>query len=95
MTHKKTEEYTFKKDKRAITIEIYMYSAVIHKEIQADPQLLFQRLVAVRNYANEDVDQLFKHKLCAAPASLLESNGLPRKANKRKSLMLIWNIHTN
>ena len=26
MTHNKTEEYTFKKDKRAITIEIYMYS---------------------------------------------------------------------
>ena len=81
-THKNTEEYTFKKDKQAITMEIYMYSEVIHKEIQVDPQLLFQWLIVVRNYANEDVGELFKHKLCAVPASLLESNGLPRKAKK-------------
>ena len=82
MTHKNTEEYTFKKDKQAVTMDTYMISEVIHKEIQIDPQLLFQRLVAVRNYANEDVDVLFKHELCVVPASLFESNGLPRKANK-------------
>ena len=59
MTHKNTEEYTFKKDKQAITMDTYMISEVIHKEIQVDPQLLFQRLITVRNYANEDVNVLF------------------------------------
>ena len=82
MTHKNTEEYTFKKDTQAITMDIYMISEVIHKEIQVDPQLLFQRLITVRNYANEDVDVLFKHELCTVPASLNEPNGLPRKAYK-------------
>ena len=59
MTHKNTEEYTFKKDKQAITMDTYMISEVIHKQIQVDPQLLFQRLITVRNYANEDVNVLF------------------------------------
>ena len=82
MTHKNTKEYTFKKDKEAIAMDTYMISEVIHKEIQVDPQLLFQRLIAVRNYANEDVDVLFTHELSAVPASLFEPIGLPRKANK-------------
>ena len=82
MAHKNTEGYTFKKDKQAITMDTYMISEVIHKEIQVDPQLLFQRLIAIRNYAIEDVDVLFKHELYAVLASLFESNGLPRKAKK-------------
>ena len=82
MTNKNTEEYTFKKDKQAIAMDTYMISKVIHKEIQVDPQLLFQRLITARNYANEDVDVLFKHELCAVPTSLFESNGSPRKANE-------------
>ena len=49
MTHKNTEGYIFKKDKQAITMDKYMISEVIHKEIQVDPQLLFHRLIAVRN----------------------------------------------
>ena len=92
MTHKNTEEYTFKKDKQAITMDTYMISEVIHKEIQVDPQLLFQRLITVRNYANEDVDVLFKHELCAVPASLFEPNGLPRKANKAILAEAIWKV---
>ena len=87
MIHKSTEEYTFKKDKQAITMDTYIISEVIHKEIQVDPQLLFQRLMAVRNYANEDVDVLFKHELCAVPASMFESNGLPKQASTSKSNM--------
>ena len=59
-----------------------MISEVIHKEIQVDPQLLFQRLITAKNYANEDADVLFKHELCAVPASLFAFNGLPTKANK-------------
>ena len=69
-----------------------MISEVIHKEIQVDPQLLFQMLIAIRNYANEDVDVLFKHELCAVPASLFESNGLPRKANKPVLAEAIWKV---
>ena len=69
-----------------------MISEVIHKEIQVDPQLLFQRLIAVRNYANEDVDVLFQHELCAVPASLFESNGLPRKANKPVLAEATWKV---
>ena len=78
MTHKNTEEYTFKKDKQAITMDTYMISKVIHKEIQVDPQLLFQRLITIRNYANENVDVLFKHNyvlfqpLCLSPMDYQE-----------------------
>ena len=92
MTHKNTEEYTSKKDKQAITMDKYMISEVIHKAIQVDPQLLFQRLITARNYANEDVDVLFKHELCAVPASLFEPNGLPRKANKAILAEAIWKV---
>ena len=92
MTHKNTEEYTFKKDKQAITMDRYIISEVIHKEIQVDPQLLFQRLITVRNYANEDVDVLFKLELCAVPASLFEPNGLPKKANKAILAEAIWKV---
>ena len=81
-TNHNTEECTFNKDKRAITIDTYMISEVIHKEIQVDPQLLFQRLITAKNYANEDADVLFKHELCDVPASLFVFNGLPTKANK-------------
>ena len=63
-------------------MDTYMISKVINKETQVDSQPLFQKLITVRNYANEDVDVLFKHELCAFPASLFESNMLPRKANK-------------
>ena len=69
-----------------------MISEVIHKEIQVDPQPLFQRLIAVRNCAKEYIDVLFKHEVCAVPASLSESNALPRKANKPVLTEAIWKI---
>ena len=92
MTHKNTAGYTLKKDKQAITMDTYMIPEVIHKQIQVDPRLLFQRLIAVKNYTNQDVDVLFKHELCAVPASLFESNGLPRKANKPVLAEAIWKV---
>ena len=79
MTQKNTEEYTFKKDKQAITMEIYMYSEVIHKEIQVDPQLLFQRLIAVRNYMpmnmsmnSLSINYVLFQPLCLSPAGYQE-----------------------
>ena len=65
---------------------------MVHKEIQADPQPIFQRLIAVRKYVNEDVDVLFKHDLCVVLASQFESNGLPRKANKPVLAEVIWTV---
>ena len=54
-------------------MDTYMISEVIHKEIQVDPKLLFQRLIAVTNYANKDVDVLLSmnnvrfQPLCLSP----------------------------
>ena len=46
MTHKNTDEYSFKKDKQGITMDTYIISEVIHKEIQVDPQLLCQCIMS-------------------------------------------------
>ena len=59
MTHKDTEEYTFKEDKQVITTDTCMISELIHKGIQVDPPPLFQRLI-VMNYV------LFQ-PLCLSP----------------------------
>ena len=79
MTHKNTEEYTFKKDKQAITMEIYMCAEVVHKEIQVDPQLLFQRLIAVRNYMQMkmwmnslSINYVLFQPLCLSPTGYQE-----------------------
>ena len=46
-----------------------------------DPQLLFQRLLTVRERC-DDVTSLFQYELCTYPAALFESSSLPLQPNK-------------
>ena len=49
--------------------------------VNIDPQLLFQRLLTVRERC-DDVTSLFQYELCAYPAALFESSSLPLQSNK-------------
>ena len=90
MTHKNTEEYTRQTSYNSGHIhDFWSNKRNTHRFTTV---LLFHRLIAIRNCANEDIDVLFKHELRAVPASLFESNGLPRKANKPVLREAIWKV---
>ena len=46
MTHKNIDEYSFTKNKQDITMDTYMISEAIQKEIQVDPELLCQCIMS-------------------------------------------------
>ena len=49
--------------------------------INIDPQVLIQRLIAIKNH-HECSAELFKYELCSHPPALFDRYGLPREANK-------------
>ena len=63
-------------------------------EVQIDPLLLFQRLIAVGSSLTDDTSFLFKYELCTVPSALFEPSGLMRRADKptlTKSLLNMLN----
>ncbi len=57
--------------------------------IHTDPQLLFQRLVAVwEQYSNPS--DLFQYELCSYQPALFDESGLSRVANKAQLTDAIW-----
>ena len=57
--------------------------------VSNDPQLLFQRFVAVRNKYS-DCEDLFRYELCSYPAALFETSLLPREAKKPELANALW-----
>ena len=49
--------------------------------VNVDPQLIFQRLITVGEWC-DDLQSLFKYKLCSHPIGLFESYTLLLQANK-------------
>ena len=82
MTEQYCKDFVFKRASQAITLDASKHSKATDGDMHVDPQLLFQRLFAVKGYANEDTSNLFSYELCSVPASLFETNGLLREANK-------------
>ncbi len=82
MTGKESDEYVFKKANLAIVISTHNVTKATNMETQVDPQLLFQRFVAFKDFVGQDARSLFQYELCTVPASLFDTSGLPRMANK-------------
>ena len=61
------------------------------EHVNIDPQLLFQRLLTVRERCG-DVTSLFPYELCTYPADLFESSSLPLQPNKAVLAYYLWKL---
>ena len=82
MTGQYCKDFVFKRESQAITLDAKKHPKETDGDIHVGPQLLFQRLIAIKSHATEDTSKLFSYELCSVPASLFETNGSLRKANK-------------
>eukprot|EP00795_Rhopilema_esculentum_P011181 gene11182-biopygen2781 len=82
MTGQYCKDFLFKRANQAITLDAKKHPKETDGDIHVGPQLLFQRLIAVKSHTTEDTSKLFSYELCSVPASLFETNGSLRKANK-------------
>ena len=87
-----TLEHTFKKKRQVVTMGHKFSASVDGETIQVDPQLLFQRLIMVAGRVTENVEDIFKHELCGYRASLFDSSGLVREANKPLLADAVWTV---
>ena len=82
MAGKSTDEFTFRKANQAVTLGSRSTVKIKGEHVNIDPQLLFQRLLTVRECC-DDVTSLFQYELCTYPAALFESSSLPLQQTMR------------
>ena len=79
---KTTYANKFQKADKAVTL-------AFRSTVKVDPQLLFQRLLMVRDHY-QDVQSLFEYELCRNPAALFESACLPLHPKKSVLAETLW-----
>ena len=89
MAGKSTDEFTFRKANQAVTLGSRSTVKIKGEHVNIDPQLLFQRLLTVRERC-DDVTSLFQYELCTYPAALFESSSLPLQPNKAVLADYLW-----
>ena len=57
---------------------------------QADPQLIFQRIIKVAGRMTENIGGHFRYEMCGYPSSLFDTSGLFQEANKPILADSIW-----
>lgn len=62
MDGKTPAEYTFKRKDQAVTLGMKSSAKIDGELVQVDPQLLFQRLIAVAQ-TSEELESAFKYEL--------------------------------
>ena len=82
MTGKEVDECTFKREDQAVTLGKGKLLKVGKDEVQVDPLLFFQRLIAVGISLTDDTSSLFKYELSTVPSALFEPSGLMRRTDK-------------
>ena len=88
MTGKSVEAFTLRKANEAVTLSSKSTVKIKGKYVTVDPQLLFQRLITIRE-RYEDVRSLFQYELCNYPPALFDSSCLPL-ATKKAVLDTLW-----
>ena len=73
MDGKTPAEYTFKRKNHAITLGMKSSVKIDGEQVQVDPQLLFQRLIAATQ-TSEELESAFKYELCSYPPALFDSS---------------------
>ena len=89
MAGKSTDEFTFRKANKAVTLGSRSTVKIKGEHVNIDPQLLFQRLLTVRERC-VGVPSLFQYELCTYPAALFESSSLPLQPNKAVLADYLW-----
>ena len=84
---------SFKRKDVSVTMASKVSVKVGGKDIQIDPNLLFQRLATLSN-VEDDKKYVFSFELCSFPASLFQSQSLPRLANKAALADHLWTLLT-
>ena len=90
MVDKKVTDYTFKRTDQVVTLGSKNSVNVGSDQISIDPQILFQRLIAISDDTLDDTEEIFKYELSSQPSSLFDSSGLLREAQKPKLAAAIW-----
>ena len=89
MAGKSTDEFRFRKSNQAVTLGLRSTVKIKGEHVNIDPQLLFQRLLTVRERC-DDVTSLFQYELCTYPADLFELSSLPLQPNKAELADYLW-----
>ena len=89
MIGQSVDDFVFPKAAQAVPLGAKTVVKIHGDTVTVDPQLIFQRLVAV-GIRTEDVQSLFAYELCSPPPALFESSGLPLQANKAALADTIW-----
>ena len=93
MEGKTAAEYSFKKNKQAVTLDTKSAVTIDGIAVQTDPQLLFQRLtIAAR--ATDTLEDVFKNELCSYPPALFDSSLLLREPQNPVLANAIWALLT-
>ncbi|KAH3791063.1 hypothetical protein DPMN_169274 [Dreissena polymorpha] len=74
-------EITFKRNKRAVTLDAAPRTKT-DDVVKVDPQLLFQRLSTAAQRFADDIPSIFSYELCSVPFALFDTSGLIRKSQK-------------
>lgn len=89
MVCKSVDSFTFRKSEQAVTFASRRTVKVCGTPVIVDPQLLFQRLLMVRD-RYQDVPSLFQYELCSYPPALFESSCLPLQPKKSVLADTLW-----
>ena len=89
MAGKSTDEFTFRKANQAVTVGSRSTVKIKGEHVNIDPQLLFQRLLPIREYC-DDVTSLYHYELCTYQAALFESSSLPLQPNNAVLADYLW-----
>ena len=81
--------FTFWKANQAVTLQLRSIVKIKDEPVNADPQLIFHRLITVRERC-EDVLSLFRYGLCTYLAALSESSSFPLQPNKAALADYLW-----
>ena len=88
MVGKDVHKISFKRKEHVVTLSNTTVQ-IDRETVDIDPQLLFQRLVSIRDrYA--DTEELFKHELSSYSAVLFDTSLLPREAHKPELASALW-----
>ena len=86
-------DFTFKRNRQAITLDTKAAVKLDGVAVQIDPQLLFQRLTIAAK-ASDEIEDIFKYELCSYPPALFDSSLLLREPQKPVLANAIWDTLT-
>ena len=89
MVGESVDTFKFRKANQAVTLASRSSVKITSKSVTVDPQLLFQRLITVRDHF-DGVQSLFQYDLCSHPPALFEASTLPLQPTKSVLADVLW-----